>query len=163
MQGTILIKIHDIMELHASAMRTFSGFTSAAFLKHWFEGGAYITSSMLLKGVRHGGMVQFHSSTRVRRVVWVSADFAECHADLFELLTKAVAMPRSNWSMLEGQVDDFFAESRKRRDALTVIALVSDLEKGLDLFKTKKNAFSPTAFLDFITKFKGRITGACGE
>ena len=127
------------------------------------KGGTFVTTTALVKGQRFSGMVKFRRALQTKRMIWISTDFTDCHPELANIVLQAIALPCSNWKSLEGQVDDFFAESNRRRQNMGVIALVSGLEKTLDFFKAVKNAYDPEAFLEFISKFNGRVTGACGE
>lgn len=92
--------------------------------------GAVLMLSGFVKsqGKRVNGMLEYKQAVKTARTIWCSANFALEQQNLHRAIHRAARHQGSNWRVLEGTVDDYFA-LRQRRQCWQAVAVVTAMEK----------------------------------
>ena len=97
-----------------------------------------------------GWAVKYNPATAVRRLVWISPDAEEEHADAAAAVNAAVARQGSKWRVAES-LEDWVVKKQVAKDQknpASVIALVSNAEELL--FEQVGHVFNVVHFFEFV-------------
>eukprot|EP00959_Pyramimonas_sp_CCMP1952_P304623 6375221-Pyramimonas_sp.AAC.1 len=100
--------------------------------------GKYIVSSEFLENGGQGACLAFKPVIRIKRLVWITPKFEECHNTLCDIFRKLVGSESSKWVFLES-LDRFKRETENRQQGhrrtwrtMEVICLCTKKEKRVD-------------------------------
>ena len=142
-------------------------FADAGLLTQWslmLLGGILCTATYLQSQGNQSGKMVVLAAIRTPRKVWLSADFCDTRPELAAAVRHAVAQPRSRWRLIGGAVDDWHRLMTHAKGAMSCVALVSDLEKTIDIFNVK-SAMTSQMFLETFTTIDEAktVVGVCAS
>ena len=109
-------------------------------------GGGFVMllDALVTDDGRPGDIVSMKPATATKRELWISTEFADTHPEITHLVMMSVARAESRWTLLAATVDGYFA-TKRRKPGLTLVALVTALEKATEVVLFTSGGFSSSA------------------